>query len=298
MRANLSKNTPVDAQIWRLCPNLMIWLDRNLILVNGYTRYSVETICRPNLLYPVGGATINGYCSSPLNLRVVLPSFVNRALSSPKSFILLSWSVGPCSKPPLFTGNLPFVPENRPSPPPKGETASSSNIPFFRCYECWFPAGVVVIQVRQSYTMLAHHKHNKYNKPSEVNPQNIWMPNVILVWSSKPSFVDKLYKYLINVYIGIYIYIHLYTYILEILWSYQFPLTFVSMFPRQWHPWHPFQLWSELSTLERLLHLGVFRWAAANHLGMTRSLDVRFNGWFQWFISPICIYLYLYISLL
>ena len=219
MRANLSKNTPVDAQIWRLCPNLMIWLDRNLILVNGYTRYSVETICRPNLLYPVGGATINGYRSSPLNLRVVLPSFVNRALSSPKSFILLSWSVGPCSKPPLFTGNLHLSLKIGPKHHQK-ETASSSNIPFFRCYECWFPAGVVVIQVRQSYTlktmkvliitgypMLAHHKHNKYNKPSEVNPQNIWMPNVILVWSSKPIFVDKLYKYLINVYIGIYIHL-------------------------------------------------------------------------------------------
>lgn len=125
---------------------------------------------------------------------------------------------------------------------------------FSGALKCWFPAGVVVIQVRQSYTlkpwkfwsfvreayglllgavggkqqflglfphlripfhtgypMLAHHKHNKYNKPSEVLPHNIWMPNVILVWSSKPIFLDKLYKYLINVYR--YIYIHLYTYI-------------------------------------------------------------------------------------
>lgn len=161
---------------------------------------------------------------------------------------------------------------------------------FSGALKCWFPAGVVVIQVRQSYTlkpwkfwsfvreayglllgavggkqqflglfphlripfhtgypMLAHHKHNKYNKPSEVLPHNIWMPNVILVWSSKPIFLDKLYKYLINVYR--YIYIHLYTYILEILWStnFQWPYVIVSK---------AMASLASVSTLVGVVHLG------------------------------------------
>jgi hypothetical protein len=39
----------------------------------------------------------------------------------------------------------------------------------------------------------------------------------------------------------------------------------------QWHPWHPLQIWSQLSTLERLLMLGICL-APKNHgkLGMGR----------------------------
>ena len=129
------------------------------------------------------------------------------------------------------------------------------------------------IPFHTGYPMLAHHKHNK---PSEVLPQNIWMPNVILVWSSKPIFLDKLYKYLINVYINIY------TWNVMIL-----PISTDLRF----HVSKAMASLASVSTLVGAVHLGTivasrpFRWQLPT-TWMTRSLDVRFNALVSMVYNP------------